>query len=103
MAYLIVTIKVVKDREAFQQYADQVIGLIAKHEGRYLVSERAPEVREGEFPYARIVVVEFPSLEAARDWYDSPEYQAIIPLRRRAFDANIIIARDFVPTSALST
>lgn len=102
MVYLIVTIKVVKDREAFQQYADQVKVLIAKHLGRYLVSERAPEVREGEFPYARIVVVEFPSADAARDWYDSPEYQAIIPLRRRAFDANIIIAQDFIHTNVPS-
>ena len=102
MVYLIVTIKVVKDREAFQRYADQVKVLIAQHKGRYLVSEPAPEVREGEFPYARIVVVEFPSSEAAGDWYDSPEYQAIIPLRRRAFDANIIIAREFVRTNAPS-
>ncbi len=102
MVYLIVTIKVVKDGEAFQQYADQVKVLIAKHKGRYLVAERAPEIREGEFPYARIVVVEFPSIEAARDWYDSPEYQAIIPLRRQAFDANIIVARDFITTNVPS-
>lgn len=100
MVYVIVTIKTVKDREAFQQYADQVKVLIAKHKGRYLVSEPAPEVREGEFPYARLVVVEFPSSEAAREWYDSREYQAIIPLRRRAFDANIIMARDFFRSTA---
>ena len=100
MVYLIVTIKAVKDREAFQQYADQVKVLIAKYEGRYLVSEHAPEVREGEFPYARIVIVEFPSAEAERAWYDSAEYQAIIPLRRRAFDANIIVARNFNSTLA---
>jgi uncharacterized protein (DUF1330 family) len=100
MVYLVVTIKAVKDREAFQQYADQVKALIAKYQGRYLVSERAPEVREGEFPYARIVIVEFPSADAARSWYDSAEYQAIIPLRRRAFDADIIVARDFTSTLA---
>jgi len=100
MVYLIVTIKAVKDREAFRQYADRVKVLIAKYQGRYLVSERKPEVREGEFPYARVVIVEFPSAEAVREWYDSAEYQAIIPLRRRAFEANIVVAREFSSTSA---
>lgn len=102
MVYVIVTIKAVKDREAFQQYADQVKVLIAKYQGRYLVSDRTPDVREGEFPYARIVIVEFPSAEAARAWYDSAEYQAIVPLRRQAFEANIIVAKDFISTLAPS-
>ena len=98
MVYLVVTIKVIKDREAFQQYADRVKPLVAKYEGRYLVSERSPEVREGEFPFARVVIVEFPSYELATAWYDSAEYQEIVPLRRHAFDANIILARDFETT-----
>ena len=95
MAYVVVTIKCVKDQAAFQVYAEKVAPLIAKYGGRYLVSDRSPEMRDGEFPYARIVIVEFPTIESAQRWYDSAEYQAIIPIRKRAFDANIIIARGF--------
>jgi uncharacterized protein (DUF1330 family) len=95
MAYVVVTIKCIKDQAAFQEYAEKVAPLIAKFSGQYLVSDRSPEVRDGEFPYARIVIVEFPAIESAQLWYASAEYQAIIPIRKRAFDANIIIARRF--------
>ena len=95
MAYAVVTIKRIKDQAAFQEYADKVAPLIAEHGGRYLVSDPSPEVRDGEFPYARIVIVEFPTEERARGWYESAEYQAIMPIRKRAFDANIIFAREF--------
>jgi uncharacterized protein (DUF1330 family) len=95
MAYIVVTVNRIKDPAAFQEYADKVAPIIAQHGGRYIVSDKSPELREGEFPFARLVVVEFPSIEAARGWYDSPEYQAIIPIRRRGIDANIVIAREF--------
>jgi uncharacterized protein (DUF1330 family) len=39
----------------------------------------------------RTVIVEFPTIEHARAWYDSPEYIEIVPLRRRAIDANIVM------------
>lgn len=37
-------------------------------------------------PHADVVVLRFPSARQARDWFDSPEYQAIVPLRERAAD-----------------
>ena len=46
---------------------------------------------EGE-PWAhRLVVIEFPDLAAAKGFYDSPEYQEIIPLRTRASEAALLI------------
>jgi uncharacterized protein (DUF1330 family) len=95
MMYVVVNITKIKDRQAFQEYADRVAGMIEEHGGRYLASEPKPQIHEGGFPYARIVIVEFPSPGAAHAWYDSTEYQAIVPLRRRAFDANIIFVREF--------
>ena len=97
MACVVVTVQRIKDPSAFQEYADKVASTITRHGGRYIVSDKKPEVREGEFPFARLVIVEFPLMEAARGWYDSPEYQAIIPIRRRGIDANIVIAREFPP------
>jgi uncharacterized protein (DUF1330 family) len=37
--------------------------------------------------------VEFPTIEKAQQWYDSPEYREIIPLRQRAINANIVMVR----------
>lgn len=99
MAYLIVTIKAIKDQEAFRQYADRVKPLIERHGGRYLAIEKTAQLRAGEWPFVRTVVVSFPSLEAGNSWYDSPEYQELIPVRERAFDANIIMVRDLVEGS----
>ena len=94
MAFVVITIKSVKDHEAFQQYAVKVKTLIERHGGRYLAIDKEPELRDGQWPFIRTVVVGFPSLEAAKGWYDSPEYREIIPLRKRAIDANIVMVRD---------
>ena len=39
------------------------------------------EVREGEWPATRTVILEFPSLARALEWYDSPEYKPLRPIR----------------------
>lgn len=94
MTYLIVTIKRVKDNDAFQDYARRVKPLIERHGGRYLAIVRDPEIRDGQWPFARTVIVGFPSADSARTWYDSPEYREIIPLRQRGIEANIVMVSD---------
>jgi len=94
MTYLITTIKAIKDDDAFQRYAGRVKPLIERHGGRYQAIEKVPEVRAGEWRFVRTVIVSFPSLGAARAWYDSPEYRELIPLRQRAIDANFVFVRD---------
>jgi uncharacterized protein (DUF1330 family) len=94
MTYVIVTIKQVKDNAAFQHYAQLVKPLIERHGGRYLAIDREPEIRDGQWPFVRTVVVGFPSIEAAHAWYDSAEYRGIIALRQRGIEANIVMVRD---------
>jgi hypothetical protein len=48
-------------------------------------------VHEGEWPFQRFVVVEFPSREAAEAWYRSPAYQKILPLRLKSCTGNLVI------------
>jgi len=55
----------------------------------WVAIERHSVTLAGTWPYVRTVMVEFPSMEKARQWYDSGEYAEIIPLRERAIDANI--------------
>ena len=49
-------------------------------------------MREGEPGVGRLVILEFPSVEAARTFYDSPEYQAILPIRFESASSTLVIA-----------
>ena len=94
MTYVVVTIKKVKDLEAFRDYAVKVSPIIERFGGKYVAVDKTPDVRDGEWPFARTVIVAYPNIAAAKAWYDSPEYREIIPIRKRAIDANIVLVRD---------
>lgn len=79
-AYVIVDVDV-NDPEAYREYTRQTPGTVEQYGGRFLVRGGAYETLEGTWEARRIVLIEFPSLEQARSWYHSPEYQAILPLR----------------------
>lgn len=81
-AYLIADVDVT-DAEQYQQYSQRVPETVAAYGGRYLVLGGALESLEGDFRPKRIVMIEFPDMQAAKAWYASPEYQAILPLRWR--------------------
>ena len=94
MTYVVVTIKRMKDLEAFREYAVQAVPIVERHGGKYLAVDKTPEVRAGEWPFVRTLIVAYPNFAAARAFYDSPEYQKIVPIRDRAIDANIALVRD---------
>ena len=71
------------DPERYTEYTSQVPATVEKYGGRFVVRGGAFETIEGEWQPGRIVMIEFPSMERAKAWYDSPEYQAIIPLREK--------------------
>ena len=80
----------VTDPEAYKEYAAKVPATIAKFDGEYLVRGGEMEVLEGEWADRRMVVVKFPSLERAREWYFSPEYEPLKALRQRASVGNVM-------------
>jgi uncharacterized protein (DUF1330 family) len=82
------------DLEAFREYAVQAQPMIERFGGRYVAVDKAPAVHSGEWPYVRTIIVAYPNFAAAQKLYDSPEYRAIIPIRRRAIEANIALVRD---------
>jgi uncharacterized protein (DUF1330 family) len=61
-------------------YLERIQATMDPFGGRFLVHGGAVEVKEGSWP-GTIVIVEFPGLDEARAWYESPAYQAILPLR----------------------
>ncbi len=90
-AYLVCTVRV-DDPETYKLYTAQTPALIAKHGGRFLVRGGAVETLEGPAFGDRLVVIKFPSLEAAKALYNSPEYQAAMIHRHASSEATFLLA-----------
>lgn len=80
----------VKDPAKFQEYAAKAPATVAAHQGEFTVRGKVAEVFCGRHSHKQAVVIRFPSVEAARAWYNSPEYQALIPNRDAAADMTFI-------------
>ncbi|MET9951118.1 DUF1330 domain-containing protein [Streptomyces sp. NPDC006339] len=82
--------------EEVLDYIERIQATLDPFGGRFLV-HGAPrrETLEGEWPGA-LVMIAFPTYEAARAWYDSEPYQALIPLRTRHIPGDILLV-DGVP------
>jgi uncharacterized protein (DUF1330 family) len=82
-AYIVADLEV-KDREKFEEYARKVPETIEKYGGRYLVRAGRFEVWEGDWKPTLLVLLEFPSWEAAETWYNSEDYRPLKGLRMRS-------------------
>lgn len=80
-AYLLAEIEVTNP-EGYKAYTTMVVPTIEKYGGRFLARGGAAHPLEGDWPERRRVLIEFPSLEAAKKWWDSPEYEKPKALRR---------------------
>jgi uncharacterized protein (DUF1330 family) len=88
--YVIVT-EDIHDPAGMEAYAKASMGSIGEHGVKPLAIDENVEVVEGEWHGTRTVLLEFESVEKAREWYESHGYQAAIPLRRAAADCNAVI------------
>jgi uncharacterized protein (DUF1330 family) len=70
---------------------------LAPYGGRHIVRGGAVEVVEGTLNFDRLVVLEFPSMEAARAWYHSPEYAPLLALRTSASVSNLAFVEGYAP------
>ena len=95
-AYLIVDIDV-QDQEGFARYREAVPPVVAKFGGRYLVKAGTLHPMEGEFELKRLVILEFPSMEAARAFYESPEYAPLLKLRMESAPSKMVLVGGWVP------
>ncbi|MBT2212555.1 MULTISPECIES: DUF1330 domain-containing protein [Actinomadura] len=78
------------------EYLERIQSALDPFSGRFLVHGAEVDVREGEWP-GDVVLVEFPSLRHARDFYGSDAYQAILPLRREHLEGDLIIVEGVEP------
>ena len=81
----------VTDQAAYEDYRKQVLAVVTKYGGRFIVRGGKVAALEGGWSPKRLVVLEFPSMEQAQKWYRSPEYAPLIKLRQKASKGRIII------------
>jgi len=84
----------VRDADGYKQYVAALPDIFRKYGGRYATRGGRTECVEGK-SRSRIVVIEFPSFEAAMTCYRSPEYVKAIALRQVAADADLIVIEGY--------
>lgn len=89
-AYIIADIDVT-DPAGFDEYRQQVAPMIAKWGGKYLVRGGALEGLEGDWAPSRLVVLEFESLERAKEFYHSEAYRPVMAIRHKTAVSNLVI------------
>lgn len=89
-AYVILDVKVT-DRELYEEYKSLSGPAMTPYGGRFLIRGGSSEVLEGDWRPHRMVVLEFPDIEKARAWWNSPEYAEPKKLRQGASRGNMIL------------
>jgi len=73
-AYVYAEVEIVNP-EGYKEYTRVVPGTIAQYGGKFLHRGGNTEALEGDWPQVRRVILEFPSMQAAKAWFESPEYE----------------------------
>ena len=90
--YLIARINI-HDRARYAEYEKGFMDIFHRYNGRLLAVDESTEALEGAWPCTRTVLLSFPSESAARDWYESPAYQALAQHRLAASSADIALVK----------
>jgi uncharacterized protein (DUF1330 family) len=89
-AYVIVEVSIT-DINQYEEYKKLTPATISAYEGRFIIRGGKTEPLEGDWHPDRIVVVEFPSPEKARQWWHSDEYSQAKATRREAAHTKMFI------------
>ena len=90
-AYVIVQLDI-HEPEAYQEYLDGFMPSFLRHRGELLASSKQDtEVLEGTWSTPRTVLLQFPSAQHARAWYEDPEYVELRKIRQRTARTNLVL------------
>jgi uncharacterized protein (DUF1330 family) len=87
----------ITDPAALQDYGKKIGETLAPFNHHFIVSTSKIQALEGDPPKDRVVIIEFDSVQKAREWYDSPAYAAIRPIRQSATKSRIFIVEGLAP------
>ncbi len=89
-AYLILDLSI-NDFGSFSEYIEKIPEFIQKHDGRYIVQGVEPEIMEGDWIPERVVVIEFPSKQKAKDFLADPAAQTLFDIRHKSTTSKLIL------------
>ena len=93
-AYIVVDIAI-HDPQTYERYKLLAPPSIAAYQGKYIVRGGRCERLEGEWQPSRLVILEFPDIEAARAWWASEEYAAAKALRQASAATEMLLVEGF--------
>ena len=94
--YVIAEVEIT-DPAALQEYGKKIGETLAPFNHRVVVSTGNIQALEGDAPKDMVVIIQFDSVQKAREWYDSPAYAAIRPIRQSATKSRIFIVEGLAP------
>ncbi|PKL47643.1 MAG: DUF1330 domain-containing protein [Planctomycetes bacterium HGW-Planctomycetes-1] len=89
--YMIVEAKEVLDKQKYGEYISKVPQIIEQFGGKYIVRGGKVSAVEGNWNPARLIIVEFESMDKFKQWWNSPEYRKIAPIREQSAKMNAIV------------
>lgn len=87
----------IHNAEKMQEYVPKSLETLAPYHPEILIFDEHSQVIEGTTPWPRTIVIKFDSREVAMAWYNSPAYQAVLPLRLAAMEGFAVLVDEFVP------
>ena len=91
MAVYIIADIDVQDAAGYREYSKRVSATIEAYGGRYLARGGDTTVLEGAWTPHRLVILEFPTREAAETWWNSPEYRPLLEIRQRTSRGSLVL------------
>ena len=95
-AYVIADVTVTNP-DGYAAYQPLAAESVAQHGGKFIARGGAVEPLEGGWTPARVVIIEFPSLAAAKTWYASADYQTALKIRQANSTGRVIITEGAPP------
>jgi len=89
-AYVLANVTV-KEPVRYEEYRRLVTPTLVRYGGRFIVRGGAVDVLEGDWRPGRLVIIEFPSADQARAWYNSPEYSEARLIRQATSEGTLLI------------
>ena len=90
-AYVIACVTDAWDQDKLAEYRERNTDAVAKHGGSFAARGGRQEILEGDYEPKRVVIIEFPDVDAARGWYESDDYAPLRELRRSASKTDIFV------------
>ena len=87
-AYLVAHLTAIKDPDAYARYREAVAPALARAGAQFVIRGGEPHMLDGE-KFGRMVVIEFPSMEAARGFFEGPGYAPLRTLRLSGADGSV--------------